>query len=149
MSVNATLEVDLLGQCASESIGSRLFSGSGGQADFARGAMFSPGGQGFIVMRSTTHHGISRVVAQLQPGAVVTTNKNTVDKVVTEHGVAELRGRTVGQRAEALHRRSPTPSRPRTRPSAEATVGLRPSGYTSEPTQSCPVERLRSASRTA
>jgi acyl-CoA hydrolase len=102
VSVNATLEVDLLGQCASESIGSTLFSGSGGQADFARGAMFSPGGQGFIVMRSTTRHGISRVVVQLQPGAVVTTDKNTVDKVVTEHGVAELRGRTVGQRAEAL-----------------------------------------------
>jgi acyl-CoA hydrolase len=102
VSVNGTLEVDLLGQCASESIGSQLFSGSGGQADFARGAMFSPGGQGFIVMRSTTHHGISRVVAQLQPGAVVTTNRNTVDNVVTEHGVAELRGRTIGRRAEAL-----------------------------------------------
>jgi acyl-CoA hydrolase len=102
VSVNATLEVDLVGQCASESIGSRLYSGSGGQADFARGAMFSPGGQGFIVLRATTRHGISRVVPQLQPGAVVTTNKNTVDKVVTEHGVAELRGRTIGQRAEAL-----------------------------------------------
>jgi acyl-CoA hydrolase len=102
VSVNATLEVDLMGQCASESIGSRLFSGSGGQADFARGAMYSPGGQGFIVVRSTTHKGISRIVAQLQPGAVVTTVKNTVDKVVTEHGVAELRGRTIRQRAEAL-----------------------------------------------
>jgi acyl-CoA hydrolase len=102
VSINATLEVDLLGQCASESIGSRLYSGSGGQADFARGAMYSAGGQGFIVLRSRTHGGTSRIVAQLHPGAVVTTIKNTVDKVVTEHGVAQLRGRTLRQRAEAL-----------------------------------------------
>jgi acyl-CoA hydrolase len=102
VSINATLEVDLLGQCASESIGSRMYSGSGGQADFARGAMYSAGGQGFIVMRSTTHGGASRIVAQLHPGAVVTTLKNTVDKVVTEHGVAELRGRTLQERARAL-----------------------------------------------
>jgi acyl-CoA hydrolase len=102
VSVNATLEVDLMGQCASESIGTRLYSGSGGQADFARGAMYSQGGQGFIVLRSTTHKGISRIVAQLQPGGVVTTVKNTVDKVVTEHGVAELRGRTTAERAQAL-----------------------------------------------
>jgi acyl-CoA hydrolase len=102
VSINATLEVDLLGQCASESLGSRLYSGSGGQADFARGAMYSAGGQGFIVLRSTTNKGGSRIVPQLKPGAVVTTIKNTVDKIVTEHGVAELRGRTVDQRARAL-----------------------------------------------
>ncbi len=102
VSINATLEVDLLGQCASESLGSRLYSGSGGQADFARGAMYSDGGQGFIVVRSTTHGGTSRIVAQLQPGAVVTTNKNTVDQVVTEHGVAELRGQSVRERARRL-----------------------------------------------
>ena len=102
VSINATLEVDLLGQCASESIGSRLYSGSGGQADFARGAMYSKGGQGFIVTRSTTHRGDSRIVSQLHPGAVVTTMKNTVDKVVTEYGVAELRGQTVRDRAKRL-----------------------------------------------
>jgi acyl-CoA hydrolase len=102
VSINATLEVDLLGQCASESIGSRLYSGSGGQADFARGAMYSAGGHGFIVLRSRTHGGTSRIVAQLHPGAVVTTLKNTVDKVVTEHGVAELRGRSVRERTHAL-----------------------------------------------
>ena len=101
-SINATLEVDLLGQCASESIGSRLFSGSGGQADFARGAMYSKRGQGFIVVRSTTHDGTSRIVSQLRPGAVVTTMKNTVDKVVTEYGVAELRGHSVRERAKRL-----------------------------------------------
>lgn len=102
VSINATLEVDLLGQCASESIGTRLYSGSGGQADFARGAMYSKGGQGFIVLRSTTHTGASRIVAQLQPGAVVTTLKNTVDKVVTEYGVAELRSKTIRERTAAL-----------------------------------------------
>ena len=102
VSINATLEVDLLGQCASESIGSRTCPRSGGQADFARGAMYSEGGQGFIVLRSTTTGHLTRSCAQLHPGAVVTTIKNTVDRVVTEHGVAELRGHTVAQRARAL-----------------------------------------------
>lgn len=103
VSINATMQVDLLGQCASESIGSRFYSGSGGQADFARGAMYSEGGQGFIVLRSTARGGeVSRIVPQLAPGAAVTTIKNTVDKVVTEWGVAELRGRSVRERAAAL-----------------------------------------------
>ena len=102
VSINGTLEVDLLGQCASESLGSRLWSGSGGQADFARGAQYSEGGEGFVVLRSTTRTGASRIVANLQPGAVVTTMKNTVDNVVTEHGVADLRGCTTAQRAKAL-----------------------------------------------
>ncbi len=103
MSINATLEVDLLGQCGSETLGSRYWSSSGGQADFARGAMFSPGGQGFIVLHSTASGGtVSRIKAQLDPGQVVTTLKNTVDKVVTEHGVAELRGRSIRERAERL-----------------------------------------------
>lgn len=102
MSVNATLEVDLLGQCASETLGTRYYSGSGGQADFARGAQYSEGGDGFVVLPSTTSDGSSRIVATLKPGAVVTTMKNTVDHVVTEHGVATLRGQTLEQRAQAL-----------------------------------------------
>lgn len=102
VSINATLEVDLLGQCASESLGSRLYSGSGGQGDFARGAMYSEGGQGFVVLHARTRDGRSRITPTLTPGAVVTTNKNSVDKVVTEYGVAELRGRTVAGRAAAL-----------------------------------------------
>ena len=103
VSINATPEVDLLGQCASETIGGRYWSGSGGQADFARGAMFSNEGQGFIVLRSTTKDGaISKIVPCLTPGSVVTTIKNTVDKVVTEWGVAELRGRSLEDRARAL-----------------------------------------------
>lgn len=103
ISVNGTLEVDLFGQCASETLGSNYWSGSGGQADFARGAQYSRGGDGFIALRSTTDNGrISRIAPTLRTGAVVTTPKNTVDNVVTEHGVAELRGRTVSERATAL-----------------------------------------------
>ena len=103
VSINATTEIDLLGQAASETIGGRYWSGSGGQADFARGAMYSDGGQGFIVLPSTARDGtISRIVPRLTPGSAVTTLKNTVDKVVTEHGVAELRGRSIRERALAL-----------------------------------------------
>lgn len=103
VSINATVEVDLLGQAASETIGGQYWSGSGGQADFARGAMFSPGGQGFLVLPSTARDGqVSRIVGRLGHGSVVTTLKNTTDKVVTEHGVAELRGRTIRERAEAM-----------------------------------------------
>lgn len=102
VSVNSTTEVDLFGQCASETIGGRYWSGSGGQADFARGAMYSDGGQAFIVLRSLTHDGRSRIRSRLSEGSVVTTLKNTVDHVVTEWGVAELRGRSLAQRARAL-----------------------------------------------
>jgi acyl-CoA hydrolase len=103
VSINATVEVDFLGQAASETINGKLWSGSGGQADFARGAMYSPGGQGFLVLPSTAAHGtVSRIVPQLPEGSAVTTLKNTVDKVVTEYGVAELRGRTVRERTHAL-----------------------------------------------
>jgi acyl-CoA hydrolase len=103
VSINATLEVDLFGQCASETLGGRYWSGSGGQADFARGAMYSPEGQGFVVVPSTAKGGtVSRIVSQLGPGQVVTTLKNTVDHVVTEYGVAKLRGRSLRERAHAL-----------------------------------------------
>ena len=103
VSVNATTEVDFLGQCASETIGGRYWSSSGGQADFARGAMYSPGGQNFLVLHSTTSDGsVSRIRPQLAPGSVVTTLKNTVDHVVTEWGVAKLRGRSIAERTQAL-----------------------------------------------
>jgi acyl-CoA hydrolase len=107
VSVNSTMEVDLLGQCASESLGTHYVSSSGGQADFVRAAYEAPGGQSFIVTRATAHDRttgelVSRIVPTLRPGAVVTSPKNRVDKVVTEHGVAELRGRSIGERARAL-----------------------------------------------
>lgn len=103
VSVNASLAVDFLGQCASETIDGRYYSSSGGQVDFARGAMYSEGGQGFIVLRATAKHGaVSRIVPQLAAGDVVTNTKNTVDKVVTEFGVAELRSKTIRERTTAL-----------------------------------------------
>ena len=103
VAINATLEVDFLGQCASESLGSEYWSSSGGQPDFARGALFSENGQSFIVLHSTAaEESISRIVAQLHPGAAVTTFKNTVDRVVTEYGVAELRGSSIRERTRKL-----------------------------------------------
>jgi acyl-CoA hydrolase len=103
VSINATTEVDFIGQCASETIRGRYWSSSGGQADFARGAMYSPGGKAFVVLHSTTRDGsVSRISPRLSPGSVVTTLKNTVDHVVTEWGVAELRGRSVAERTRAL-----------------------------------------------
>ena len=103
ISINATTEVDLVGQCASETVAGRYWSSSGGQADFARGAMYSPHGRGFVVLRSTAAGGtVSRIRSTLTTGSMVTTIKNTVDQVVTEYGVAELRGRSISERARAL-----------------------------------------------
>ena len=103
VSINATLQVDLLGQCGSESLGSLPFSGTGGQADFTRAANRSRGGKAFIVLPSTAREDtVSRIVPVLSPGTHVTTSKNDVDHVVTEHGVAQLRGKSAGQRAAAL-----------------------------------------------
>jgi 4-hydroxybutyrate CoA-transferase len=103
VSINATIEVDLFGQCASEGVGPKVFGGSGGQADFARGVTMAPGGQGFIVAYSTAKNGtISKIVPNLTPGASVTTTRTHVDHVVTEYGVAKLRGKSVRQRALAL-----------------------------------------------
>jgi acyl-CoA hydrolase len=103
VSINATTEVDLIGQCASETVAGRYWSSSGGQADFARGAMYSPHGRAFVVLPSTAAKGqASRIRATLTPGSVVTTLKNTVDHVVTEYGIADMRGRSIAQRARSL-----------------------------------------------
>lgn len=107
VAVNATMQVDLIGQCGSETLGSHYVSSTGGQADFMRGAQLSDGGQSFIVTHATAHDRatgtvVSRIVATLSPGAVVSAHKNLVDKVVTEHGVAELAGVTVRERARRL-----------------------------------------------
>jgi acyl-CoA hydrolase len=102
VSINATTEVDLIGQCASETMAGRYWSSSGGQADFARGAMASEHGAAFIVLHSTTGAGRSRIRVRLTEGSVVTTSKNTVDHVVTEWGIAKLRGRSIADRARAL-----------------------------------------------
>ena len=101
--INATLQIDLLGQCGSESLGQSPYSGTGGQSDFVRAANRSRGGKAFIVLPSTAKNDtVSRIVAVLSPGTHVSTSKNDVNYVVTEFGVAQLRGKSAGQRAQAL-----------------------------------------------
>ena len=103
VSVNATCEVDMLGQANSEMINGRMWSGSGGQADFAHGAMFSRHGKGFLTLHSTnSDETISRIKVRLAAGSPVTTLKNAIDHVVTEYGVAELFGQPVSVRARRL-----------------------------------------------
>jgi len=103
VAINATLQVDLLGQCGSESLGALPYSGTGGQADFVRAANRSKGGKAFIVVPSTAKNDtISRIVPTLNPGTHVTTSKNDVNYVVTEYGVAQLRGKSAKERARAL-----------------------------------------------
>ena len=103
VAINATLQIDLLGQCGSESLGSVPFSGTGGQADFVRAANRSRGGKAFIVLPSTAKDdSISRIVPVLSPGTHVSTSKNDINCVVTEYGVAQLRGKSASQRAREL-----------------------------------------------
>ena len=103
VSINASLQVDLLGQCGSESIAHLPYSGTGGQVDFVRAANRSRGGKSFIVLPSTAKDGaISRIVPMLTPGTHATTSKNDVNYVVTEFGVAQLRGKSARQRAQEL-----------------------------------------------
>ncbi len=101
--INSAIEVDLTGQVCADSIGPRLYSGVGGQLDFIYGASRSVGGVPIIALPSTALGGkASRIVATLKPGAGVTTSRNHVRFVVTEHGVADLYGKTIRQRAQAL-----------------------------------------------
>lgn len=100
--INSAIEVDLTGQVSADSIGTRLFSGVGGQMDFIRGASLSAGGKPIIALPSTTRKGGSRIVSMLLPGAGVVTTRAHVHYIVTEYGVAELYGKTLRQRARAL-----------------------------------------------
>ena len=103
MSVNSAVEVDLFGQVCAESAGTKHISGTGGQTDYVRGAVMSEGGKSFIAFSSTAKGGtVSRIVSTLANGAVVSTSKNDVDHVVTEYGIAKLRGKTLSQRTKAL-----------------------------------------------
>lgn len=105
VSINSALEVDLTGQVAADSIGHRFYSGVGGQLDFVRGAARAKGGMPIIALPATAKGGtISRIVPTLKPGAGVTTTRNDVHYVVTEYGVAELHGKTVRERVQALIR---------------------------------------------
>lgn len=111
VSINTTLEVDLTGQCCSESIGSMQYSGTGGQADTAVGAQRAKNGRAFIALYSTAivtnqltgeREEISKIVSVLKRGAIVSLSRNDVDYVVTEHGVASLRGTDTKERARRL-----------------------------------------------
>lgn len=100
--VNSAIEVDLFGQANAEFIGGRQVSGAGGLVDFLRGAALSPGGRGVVALASTARDGtVSRIVPRLAPDATTITRAD-VETVVTEHGVADLRGKTIDARAEAL-----------------------------------------------
>ena len=100
--INSAIEVDLTGQVCADSVGDRLFSGVGGQMDFIRGAALSPGGKPIIALPSTTSKDESRIVSYLKPGAGVVTTRAHVHYVVTEHGIADLWGKNLRQRAAAL-----------------------------------------------
>ncbi|MDD5170957.1 MAG: acetyl-CoA hydrolase/transferase C-terminal domain-containing protein [Syntrophales bacterium] len=103
VSINTTLEVDLIGQCCSESLGTRQYSGTGGGADTAIGAQRSLGGKSIVALYSTVKDDtISAIVPVLSPGASVTLSRNDVDYVVTEYGVAHLRGCNVRERVDRL-----------------------------------------------
>lgn len=103
VAVNTALEVDLTGQVCADSIGSKFFSGVGGQVDFNRGAAKSKGGKAIIALPSTARGGtVSRITTHLSPGAGVVTTRAGVHYVVTEYGVAYLHGKSVQERALAL-----------------------------------------------
>lgn len=103
VAINGALEVDLTGQVCADSIGQSFYSGFGGQVDFIRGSARSPGGRPIIALPSTARGGqVSRIVPRLAPGAGVVTSRADVHFVVTEHGVADLHGKSVRERALAL-----------------------------------------------
>jgi len=102
VAVNSAVEIDLTGQVCADSIGTRMFSGVGGQMDFLRGASLSPGGKPVLALPSQTGKGISRIVPLLKPGAGVVTTRAHVHWVVTEFGAVDLHGKNLRQRAMAL-----------------------------------------------
>jgi 4-hydroxybutyrate CoA-transferase len=103
VSINSAVEVDLTGQINAESLGDRQVAGIGGQYDFVEGAYWAPGGRSVIALPATGRGGeVSRIVTRLGAGAKVTTPRYLTDCVVTEFGRAELRGRSVEQRARSL-----------------------------------------------
>ena len=102
VSINSCVQVDLMGQAASETVGYKQISGTGGQVDFIRGAAMSRGGRAILAVPSTVKGRTSKIVPLLDEGAAVTTSRDDVDYVVTEYGAAHLKGRTLRDRARAL-----------------------------------------------
>lgn len=103
VSVNTALQVDVTGQVCSEAIGNKHYSGTGGQVDTHRGAQRSEGGKGIIALRSTAKNGqYSTILAQLPLGSKITLGRNDIDYVVTEYGVAHLKGKSIRDRVDAM-----------------------------------------------
>ena len=103
VTINSALQIDLMGQVAADTIGPLQYSGVGGQVDFVRGANMARNGRNIIALPSTARKGtVSRISVELPQGGAVTTSRHDVDYVVTEYGVAQLWGKTLSQRAEAL-----------------------------------------------
>ena len=111
VSINTTLEVDLMGQCSSESLGPIQFSGTGGQTDTAVGAQMSKNGRSFIALYSTAmvknpvtgeKEEVSKIVSQLKPGAAVSLSRNDIEYLVTEYGVVCLKGKTIKERVKLI-----------------------------------------------
>ncbi len=103
VSVNTALQVDLTGQVCSEAIGNKHYSGTGGQVDTHRGAQRSEGGKGIIALRSSAKNGeISTIVAELPAGSKITLGRNDIDYIVTEYGVAHLKGKSIRERVDAM-----------------------------------------------
>lgn len=100
--INSTIEVDLTGQCASDSIGTKIFSGPGGQMDMLRGASLCPDGVPIIALPSRTNQGASRILPVIKPGGGIVTTRSHVHWVVTEWGFADLFGKSLRERAQAL-----------------------------------------------
>ncbi len=102
-SINAALQIDLMGQVNAEMIGHKQFSGVGGQSDFVKSAMLSKGGKSFIALPSTAKNGqVSRIVVRLDEGSCVTTTRHDVMYVATEFGVVDLYGKSLRERRELL-----------------------------------------------
>ncbi len=102
VAINSAIEIDVTGQVCADSIGSKMYSGVGGQMDFIRGASLSEGGKAIIALPSQTSRGVSRIVPFLNKGAGIVTTRAHVHYVVTEYGIADLYGKTIKQRVKAL-----------------------------------------------
>lgn len=102
VAINSAIEVDVTGQVCADSIGTKMYSGVGGQMDFIRGASLSEGGKAIIALPSVTKKGVSRIVPSLKPGAGVVTTRAHVHYIITEYGIANLYGKTINERVKAL-----------------------------------------------
>ncbi|MCH5346751.1 MAG: 4-hydroxybutyrate CoA-transferase, partial [Muribaculaceae bacterium] len=123
MSINSCLEIDLTGQICADSIGTRMYSGVGGQVDFVTGASRSEGGLSFMALLSTTGRGVSKIKPTLTPGAGVVTTRFQANYIVTEHGAVSLRGRDIVERARLLISIADPAARPELEQAAIARFG--------------------------